>query len=403
MKIIQRKAIFYYTLGILNISVISVFVAAKIFSNNISYSNPNTSATNVEDALNELYKNDISSSAKNVSYTFDYNGSYQQFTAPIDGYYKIELWGAQGGSIEGTGYYSNNTVRATNVIYTGGKGAYTSGDIYLKSGSIFYIYIGSAPTATNITLSNSGVTAGGYNGGGNRTSHSSRYGAPGGGATDIRITSGSWNQSSSINSRIMVSAGGGGANFRNYGYGEGNGGAGGTLNGVSGEEALISGTYWRSDYSTGYFIGLGGTQTAGGQSEQHATNGDVTHSLVGAFGGVSTITKQSGGGSGYYSGAGVMHGGAGGGSSYISGYQGCVAINSATSLTPRNDANGTQCTESSASSDVTCSYHYSGYVFTNVNMIAGNASMPTHDGTSTMTGNSGNGYARITYLGKTLS
>ncbi|HPZ23740.1 MAG TPA: glycine rich domain-containing protein [Bacilli bacterium] len=52
---------------------------------------------------------------------------------------------------------------------------------------------------------------------------------------------------------------------------------------------------------------------------------------------------------------------------------------------------------------MTCSYHYSGYVFTNANMIAGNASMPTHDGTSTMTGNSGNGYARITYLGKTLS
>jgi hypothetical protein len=34
-------------------------------------------------------------------------------------------------------------------------------------------------------------------------------------------------------------------------------------------------------------------------------------------------------------------------------------------------------------------------------MIAGNASMPTHDGTSTMTGNDGNGYAKITYLGTT--
>ena len=58
MKIIQRKAIFYYTLGILTTSVISVFAAATILSKNISYSNPNTSATNVEDALNELYKND---------------------------------------------------------------------------------------------------------------------------------------------------------------------------------------------------------------------------------------------------------------------------------------------------------------------------------------------------------
>ena len=31
-------------------------------------------------------------------------------------------------------------------------------------------------------------------------------------------------------------------------------------------------------------------------------------------------------------------------------------------------------------------------------MIAGNASMPIHDGNGNMTGNSGNGYAKITYL-----
>ena len=50
-----------------------------------------------------------------------------------------------------------------------------------------------------------------------------------------------------------------------------------------------------------------------------------------------------------------------------------------------------------------CSYHYSGLIFTNTNMIAGNTSMPTHDGTGTMTGNSGNGYARITYIGSSLN
>ena len=55
------------------------------------------------------------------------------------------------------------------------------------------------------------------------------------------------------------------------------------------------------------------------------------------------------------------------------------------------------------SNDVACSYHYSGLIFTNTNMIAGNTSMPTHDGTGTMTGNSGNGYARITYIGSSLN
>ena len=35
-------------------------------------------------------------------------------------------------------------------------------------------------------------------------------------------------------------------------------------------------------------------------------------------------------------------------------------------------------------------------------MIAGNASMPTHGGQGTMTGNSGNGYAKITYIGESL-
>ena len=32
-------------------------------------------------------------------------------------------------------------------------------------------------------------------------------------------------------------------------------------------------------------------------------------------------------------------------------------------------------------------------------MKAGNESMPTHDGLGTMNGNTGNGYAKITYLG----
>lgn len=48
---------------------------------------------------------------------FDYTGSVQIFTAPYNAPYKIELWGAQGGTV-GT--------------FTGGSGGYTSGKIYLE-------------------------------------------------------------------------------------------------------------------------------------------------------------------------------------------------------------------------------------------------------------------------------
>ena len=76
----------------------------------------------------------------------------------------------------------------------------------------------------------------------------------------------------------------------------------------------------------------------------------------------------NGGGGGYYGGA-TGHGtGGGGGSSYINGHAGC-------------------------------SDHASGKKFTNTVMIAGNTSMPSTSG-GTETGRSGNGYAKITYLGQ---
>jgi hypothetical protein len=71
--------------------------------------------------------------------------------------------------------------------------------------------------------------------------------------------------------------------------------------------------------------------------------------------------------------------GAGGGSSCISGYTGCNAIDE--SGNPTGQPN-----------------HYSGLIFTNTVMTAGNATMPTLDGTSTMTDNKGNGYAKISLI-----
>ena len=58
-----------------------------------------------------------------------------------------------------------------------------------------------------------------------------------------------------------------------------------------------------------------------------------------------------------------------------------------------------KCTEEEdpTNQDISCSYHYSGYKFTDGVMIAGNEQMTDPDG-STVTGHSGNGYARITLI-----
>jgi len=92
---------------------------------------------------------------------------------------------------------------------------------------------------------------------------------------------------------------------------------------------------------------------------------------------------QSGGGSGYYGGSAGNHAGGAGGSSFISGYPGCNAIS----------ANSTE----DAIVHTGQPNHYSGYVFTNSVMKAGNETMPSPSG-GTETGHTGNGYAIITQL-----
>lgn len=314
---------------------------------------------------------------------FDYTGDSQTFTTKYDGSYKVELWGAQGGSMTGTGYRSDGSSRG-ELTYTGGKGAYTNGAINFIKGTNIYLYIG-GKGPDNISLNScTGGDTGGYNGGGTLLSGQCKFGSPGGGATDIRIVNGVWNNFNSLKSRIMVAAGGGGANFRNQGYGEGNGGDGGTLNGIDGEESLMDGSYHRQDYASGYAIGTGGTQVSCGNIKRIKVDGTILITKSGYFGFAASATYQTGAGSGYYSGGGAAHGGAGGGSSFISGYDGCDAI--AENSTEDNIVHTGQ------------SVHYSGYKFNNAVMYAGNEEMPTHDGTSTMIGNSGNGYAKISLI-----
>ncbi len=300
---------------------------------------------------------------------YKYTGSVQEFAAQEPGLYKIELWGAQGGN-----YNESET-------YIGGKGGYTNGIISLTKNEKLYVYVGGQP-------SSSSTTEGGYNGGGICTSSKDTDGRTGGGATDVRLVSGEWNNAESLASRIMVAGGGGGASYEGGSWWA-LGGPGGGLTG------LIASSMGSSAQP---YYGTGGTQTAGGTPNEVSPypekidNSVNANGRFGIGGGGSSTDGGAGGGGGYYGGAGTGYlSGGGGGSSYISGHTGCVAITSQTDITPKAGCdNGT--------TNVECSYHYSNKKFTDTTMIDGVSEMPTHSGKSTMNGNTGNGYAKITLI-----
>lgn len=131
-------------------------------------------------------------------YNYEYTGNVQSFTAPTDGKYKLEVWGAEGG------YY--------NSAYRGGKGGYSTGMLNnLEKDTYLYIHVGGYVGQITTT----GYSIGGYNGGGkgyrNYYSSSTTYASPGGGATDIRLSNEDWNDEDGLYSRIIVAGGGSGA------------------------------------------------------------------------------------------------------------------------------------------------------------------------------------------------
>ena len=276
-----------------------------------------------------------------ATYNYEYTGEAKTLTITHSGKYKIELWGAAGGSGIKDGEYK----------YAPGNGGYTSGEIDLNVGEVINIYVG-GKGGNGIISSSIIAGSSGYNGGGaggndnNETDSDADPGGGGGGASDIRIGG------NSLNHRIMVAAGGGGSAYD---------GAGGHAGGLTGYPGNIS-TILGGTQTTGYSFGIG----ANGIDSQAGTGGGGG----GYWGGnTGTNTDESGAG----------------GSSYISGYQGCVAIASSASTSPKSGcSNGT--------TDISCSYHFSGKIFTNPQMLSGAESYPQHSGTA------GEGYARITLL-----
>ena len=282
--------------------------------------------------------------------------------------YTCQCWGAQGGSRIIT---SKKGLENDGV---GGKGAYVIGNISLTQSKKIFLFVGNE--GYNEDYSKFKVTQHIFNGGGKAihtspgpdgTDGTKDVGCSGGGASDIRLINGDWDNFNGLKSRIIIAAGGGG-----NGYDAGNvPGAGGGLKGLD-----ASGVVWfNHSYNV---LPTGGTQTSGGistLSDSYGTFGTGGTSYGDYDGG-------GGGGSGYYGGGGGYVDNGAGGSSFISGYTGCNAI-----------------AESSTEANIVHTgspNHYSGYVFSNGVMKAGNESMPSPSG-GTETGHAGNGYAKITW------
>lgn len=126
---------------------------------------------------------------------YAYTGTYQEVELPA-GRYKLQCWGAQGGSNAAASSYGI-------TAQAGGKGGYSEGVITLTEKTTVRIYVGGAGSSS----------AGGFNGGGS-TSGSASYNSGdtqgvsrmggGGGATDIRLSDGA------MLTRMIVAGGGSG-------------------------------------------------------------------------------------------------------------------------------------------------------------------------------------------------
>lgn len=173
-----------------------------------------TTAGSPEKSLSILVKQKGKTYPVGEVFNFAYTGSVQQITLP-KGKYKLQCWGAQGG----TSYGSSSGA--------GSKGGYSEGVLTLTEKTTLYVFVGGQGSRG----SSSSLVNGGWNGGGASVGYSSynssgtngySYPACGGGATDISTvtssmsySSGRTNRSSaSLLARCIVAGGGAGGSYR---------------------------------------------------------------------------------------------------------------------------------------------------------------------------------------------
>lgn len=226
------------------------------------------------------------------SFEFKFTGAVQQFVAPVDGIYTLELWGAEGGGSRLSGDTQSGL---------GGLGGYSKGEITLNKGNVLYLYIGGKGQSAkgSSSANNPREILGGWNGGGMVYSTNS-FAHGGGGATDIR--SGGYE----LANRIIVAGGGGGAGIKtvdNLGRlicigngGEGGGLAGGDGSADSNKPAAKGGTQ-----TVGFVLGNG--ENSGKASNEYGGGGGG-----GYFGGKRWTNSPGGGGSGYIDSSKISNG-----------------------------------------------------------------------------------------------
>ena len=239
--------------------------------------------------LNKKVKCNLYFYSGETVFDFDYTGGEQTFIAPVSGTYKLETWGAQGGS---------------SLKTKGGFGGYSLGKIYLDEKSNLFINVGGIGFSDDDEKN-----IGGYNGGGYSGNYSGSKSYGGGGATHIARISGILKNLENEIINIYIVSGGGGGSYSDFNTKLSNGGG---FIGNDGETNI-------SLYKSQNFYTGGGTQTGPGR----AFWGSADEGLVvrqGVFGsGIKDFSRGfgGGGGGGLYGGSTGFGYSGGGGSGYI--------------------------------------------------------------------------------------
>lgn len=281
--------------------------------------------------------------------------SVETFVAPKTGDYVLEAWGAQGGSVS-----ENSSSTRTIEAIQGGRGGYSYGVIHLNVGDEIYVAVGCEGKELKNSSKNSSIP-GGYNGGGGAISDgTSNYQGSGGGATHFAINQNLGELKNYENNQddILIVAGGGGGSYSSLGiYYYSIGGSGG---GINGGDAI---TYYVSNFLLGSnsFMYYQGLRIPGADQSTHV-NDEIYYGSFGLGTGddINNTGTDAGAGGGWYGGNKLARLKSSGG---MAGSGGSGHINTS------------ELSEGST--------------------LAGNVSVPTHDGSSYMTGNTGDGYARI--------
>ena len=222
----------------------------------------------------------------NYSVDFNYSGSVQSWSAPYNGYYKIETYGAQGGY----------RVSSDN----GGKGAKAEGIFALTTTNTLYIVIGG-----------DGKNHNGYNGGGyNEKESETRTGCSGtqtasrtygGGATHIGKKTGLLsNFSTDYSNKLLIVAGGGGSEGISVNNRIGTAySIGGNAGQVGNAGALMERSY------SGFYASCGG---GGGATQSSPGLGGTGGGTSGSSDSVGSVGFGGNGGGGFYGGGGGIAG-----------------------------------------------------------------------------------------------